>query len=114
MEAGNTDDSGEMVKLDDEKKGPTSDGDDEDDSDQIQMKRQLGLASCVAIIVGLTIGTGIHVGPSGIFRKIESPGLVLLTWAVGAFVNMFGGLTFAELACTFPHAGERYHYLQVG
>ncbi len=79
----------------------------------VKLKRRLGLLQCVAILVGLTIAIGIHVAPSILFRRVRSPGVIIILWVVGALINMAGGLTFAELACTFPHAGERYHYLSI-
>ena len=48
-----------------------------------QLPRTLGLWSSVALVVGITIGSGIFRSPAGIAQKVPSPQLMLTLWVVG-------------------------------
>ena len=71
----------------------------------------LGLADAVAIIVGIVIGAGVFRTPSLVAANAPSETAVLLIWAAGGLVSLFGALCYAELATAYPHAGGDYHFL---
>lgn len=73
--------------------------------------RVLSLADCVAIIVGLVIGTGIFSFPSIVAGVLGRPDAILTVWIAGGVVSMIGALCYAELATTYPSAGGEYHFL---
>lgn len=74
-------------------------------------KPTIALIDAVAIIVGLVIGAGIFETPALVAANVENESAVLLTWIAGGAVSLIGGLCYAELATTYPHAGGSYYYL---
>jgi APA family basic amino acid/polyamine antiporter len=78
------------------------------------LPRTLGLWSSVALVIGITIGSGIFRSPAGIAQKVPSPGLVLALWVVGGVITLCGALSLAELAASLPQTGGFYAYLREG
>ncbi|HEX2021624.1 MAG TPA: amino acid permease [Candidatus Thermoplasmatota archaeon] len=76
------------------------------------LRRELGLASAVAVVVGSMIGVGIFVGPTEIAPLLPSPGLVLLAWVLGGLLIFCGALSFAELGAALPESGGPYAYMR--
>ncbi len=79
-----------------------------------KLPRTLGLWSSVALVVGITIGSGIFRSPAGIAQKVPHPGVMLLLWVVGGAVTMCGALSLGELAAALPETGGLYAYLREG
>ncbi|MBR9989149.1 MAG: amino acid permease [Gemmatimonadetes bacterium] len=77
-----------------------------------QLKRQVGLATAVAVIIGQVIGIGIFLVPAGMARAVGSPFWLLLIWLAIGFMTLCGALCYAELAARFPEAGGSYIYLR--
>jgi len=76
------------------------------------LRRELGLTSTTAAVVGGIIAVGIFLTPAGMAKALGSPLWLLIVWlAVGA-MTMSGALCFGELAGRFPRAGGAYVYLQ--
>lgn len=74
------------------------------------LKRTLGLTSLTFYGVGTIIGAGIY---SVIGAAAGEAGRVLwMSFALGAFCAALTGLSYAELASTFPRAGAEYVYLR--
>ena len=71
----------------------------------------LRLTDCVAIIVGLVVGTGIFFFPSIVAGQLGDSNAILLVWLAGGLVSAVGALCYAELATTYPSAGGEYHFL---
>src|SRR5687767_16036041 len=78
------------------------------------LKRQLGLWSAVAIVIGTTIGSGIFRSPAGIAERLPGPLPLMSVWIVGGLLALCGALTLAEIAGAFPHTGGVYVYLREG
>jgi APA family basic amino acid/polyamine antiporter len=79
-----------------------------------RLPRTLGLWSSVALVVGITIGSGIFRSPAGIAQKVPSPTLMILLWVVGGLITLCGALSLAELAAALPETGGFYAYLREG
>src|SRR5437867_5551375 len=77
-----------------------------------KLPRTLGLWSSVALVVGITIGSGIFRSPAGIARHVPSPPLMLGVWVVGGLITLCGALSFAELAAALPESGGFYAYIR--
>jgi APA family basic amino acid/polyamine antiporter len=80
----------------------------------VELKRDLGLWSAVAIVVGTVIGSGIFIVPQTMVRLVGSPSLVFVVWIVGGLLSLAGALSYAELAAAMPEAGGEYVYLTEG
>ena len=65
-----------------------------------------------ALVVGSMIGSGIFIVSADIVRQVQSPGLLLLVWALSGIVTLLGAVTYGELAAMFPRAGGQYVYLR--
>ena len=77
-----------------------------------KLPRTLGLWSSVALVVGITIGSGIFRSPAGIAQKVPSPVLMVGLWFVGCIVTLCGALSLAEIAAALPETGGIYAYLR--
>src|SRR6476659_8762526 len=86
----------------------------ETSTDTGRLPRTLGLWSSVALVVGITIGSGIFRSPAGIAQKVPSPTLMLALWIVGGLITLCGALSLAELAAALPETGGCYAYLREG
>ena len=76
------------------------------------LRRQLGLASTTAAVIGGIIAVGIFLTPAGMAKALGSPMWLLVVWiAVGA-TTLSGALCYGELAGRFPRAGGAYVYLR--
>src|SRR5579863_9432794 len=80
----------------------------------IELKRDLGLWSAVAIVVGTVIGSGIFIVPQSMVRLVGTPSLVFVVWVAGGLLSLAGALSYAELAAAMPQAGGEYVYLKEG
>lgn len=76
------------------------------------LRRELGAASAIAIVVGTVIGSGIFLVPKDMILQAGTPGMVLAVWVFGGLLSLFGALTYAELAAALPEAGGEYVYLR--
>src|SRR3989338_7615143 len=78
----------------------------------VELKRELGLFSCVMLVVGNIIGVGIFLTPGGIAGLLPSAGWVLIAWAIGGILATAWALTYGELGAAFPYAGGNYVFLR--
>jgi len=84
----------------------------EDTRSSFELKRDLGIWSAAAIVVGTVIGSGIFLVPNAMVRNVGSPGMVFAVWIFGGVLSLFGALSYAELAAALPQAGGEYVYLR--
>ncbi len=78
----------------------------------IELKRDLGLWSAIAIVVGTVIGSGIFLVPKAMIQRVGSPEMVFVVWILGGALSLFGALSYAELAAAMPEAGGEYVFLR--
>lgn len=81
-------------------------------NDDAPLKRQLGLNTLIAVIIGEVIGVGIFLTPAGMARDLGSPFWLLVVWGVMGLMALSGALCYGELAARFPAAGGSYVYLR--
>ena len=79
-----------------------------------RLPRTLGLWSSVALVVGITIGSGIFRSPASIAQKVPDPTVMLLLWIAGGAITLCGALSLGELAAALPETGGLYAYLREG
>lgn len=76
------------------------------------LRRELGVWTAAAIVVGTVIGSGIFLVPKSMVEQVGSPYMVFLVWVVGGLLSLFGALSYAELGAAMPEAGGEYVYLR--
>lgn len=76
------------------------------------LKRQLGLVSAAAAVIGEVIGVGIFLTPAAMSKSIGSPAILACVWIVTGALSVCGALCYGELAARFPEAGGGYVYLR--
>src|SRR5271155_192098 len=72
----------------------------------------LGLLDATTLVMGSMIGSGIFIVSADIARQVQSPGLLIVCWLVGAMLTIIAALSYGELAAAMPHAGGQYVYLR--
>jgi APA family basic amino acid/polyamine antiporter len=77
-----------------------------------QLKRQLGLRTAIALVVGEVIGVGIFLVPANMAKSLGSPMWLLVVWLLMGAMAVCGAACYAELAATYPAAGGGYVYLR--
>jgi APA family basic amino acid/polyamine antiporter len=74
--------------------------------------RGLNLFDATMIVIGTMIGSGIFIVSADMARTINSPGWLLVAWAVTAALTILAALSYGELAALLPHAGGVYVFLR--
>lgn len=77
-----------------------------------KLKKNLGVLSAIAMVVGCVIGAGVFFKPYAIYQATGgAPGMGMLAWIIGGLASIFGALTFAEVAVMIPKTGGMAAYL---
>jgi basic amino acid/polyamine antiporter, APA family len=77
-----------------------------------KLKKVLGVAFGIAVVVGGTIGVGILRAPASIASILPSAPLILLCWlAIGLYV-LLAASSYAELTTMLPKAGGAFNYIK--
>lgn len=90
------------------KAGPSASPQD----DNKGLARKLTAFDATMIVMGGIIGSGIFVNPAEVARRVSSPALSTLAWAIGGVIALVGGFVYAELAARRPQVGGQYAYLR--
>jgi APA family basic amino acid/polyamine antiporter len=77
-----------------------------------ELRRDLTLTHGIAIVVGITIGTGVFLKSAPMAQAVGSPAVVMAAWGVAGLVAILGALCFAELGTLIPRAGGEYQYVR--
>ncbi len=72
----------------------------------------LGLFSCVMLVIGGVIGSGIFRKAAGMAAAVGSPGWLLGVWVLAGALTLCGALTNAEAAAMMPQTGGQYVFFQ--
>lgn len=78
----------------------------------MQLKRQFGFWTAVALIIGQVIAVGIFLTPAGMAKAVGSPFWLFAIWILIGLMTLSGALCYGELAARFPEAGGSYVYLR--
>ena len=81
------------------------------ESPQPSLRKSLGISDGIALIIGITIGSGIYSTPSIIAGYFDSFSTIILAWGVVAVFVMIGGMIYAELGTRIPDTGGEYVYI---
>jgi len=76
------------------------------------LRRVIGFWGGTALIIGITIGSGIFRKPATIAELVPDPRVALALWAALGLITICGALTLAELASMMPRTGGVYVYLR--
>lgn len=79
-----------------------------------ELPRRLGLWSAVAVVAGITIGSGIFRTPAGVANRLPGPLPIFVVWIAGGLTALCGALTLAEVAGAFPETGGIYVFIRRG
>ncbi|MCS7041288.1 MAG: amino acid permease [Bryobacteraceae bacterium] len=79
---------------------------------QPALAERLGLLDSTTIVMGSMIGSGVFIVSADIARQVQSPALLMATWALTAVLTMTAALSYGELAAMMPRAGGQYVYLR--
>ncbi len=77
-----------------------------------ELKRQIGLRTATALVVGEVIAVGIFLTPASMAKSLASPFWLLVIWVVMGAMAACGALCYGELAARYPEAGGGYVYLR--
>ena len=77
-----------------------------------ELKRQIGVRTATALVVGEVIAVGIFLTPAGMAKDLASPMWLLIVWLVMGAMALCGALCYGELAARYPEAGGGYVYLR--
>ncbi|HLY09854.1 MAG TPA: amino acid permease [Planctomycetota bacterium] len=76
------------------------------------LRRVIGFWGGTALIVGITIGSGIFRKPTTLAGLVPSPLLILGLWTAFGIISICGALAIAELSSMMPKTGGVYVYLR--
>lgn len=96
-------------------------GDDDDDLDATcsvrsdgegcRLKREVGFAGCLSLVIGVMIGSGIFASPLVVFGYAKSPGMSLIVWTACGLLCILSSLCYAELGTAIHASGGEKTYL---
>ena len=75
-----------------------------DTPDSLELKRELGLAAAVSIVVGNCIGSGIFTSAASL-AAASNPKTAIIAWIITAIGSLLIALSFASLGTALPRTG---------
>jgi amino acid transporter len=76
------------------------------------LRRVIGFWGGTALIIGITIGSGIFRKPYSLAQGFNDPLVILSLWALFGVISICGALAIAELSSMMPRTGGVYVYLR--
>jgi APA family basic amino acid/polyamine antiporter len=77
-----------------------------------KLKPTLGLWTCVSLIIGGIIGSGIFMKPAIMATQVGSPEILVMIWVVAGIITLFGALSNAEVAAMIPETGGQFIFFR--
>lgn len=78
-----------------------------------ELKKNLGISTAMATVVGCVIGSGVFLKPQAIYTATGgAPGLGMIAWLITGLVCIAAAMTFAEVAIMIPKTGGMVAYLE--
>ena len=78
----------------------------------LQLRKSLTYTNCLALILGLQIGSGIFAAPAVVSSHVPSPIIGILVWAIAGCLVWTGAVCFIELGTSIPVNGGIQEYLR--
>src|SRR5688572_3042290 len=78
----------------------------------MELRRQIGVRTATALVVGEVIAVGIFLTPAGLAKSLGSPMWLLIVWLTMGVTALCGALCYGELSARYPEAGGGYVYLR--
>lgn len=78
----------------------------------IKLKKVLGVAFGISIIIGSTIGAGILRAPGSIAALLPNKPLILCCWLLTGLYILLCASSYAELTAMMPRAGGAFNYIK--
>lgn len=78
----------------------------------VKLKKVLGVAFGISIIVGGTIGAGILRTPGSIAALLPNKPLILCCWLLTGLYILLSASSYAELTAMMPKAGGAFNYIK--
>jgi amino acid transporter len=78
------------------------------------LRRQLGLAAVMAVVMGDMLGSGIFFTPGTLAAVADARWQVYFIWGLCGLIVLCGALTLGELVSLLPRAGASYHIIGEG
>lgn len=75
------------------------------------MKKKIGLLTASSIVVANMIGTGVFTSLGFQLSSVQNSWTILILWAGGGLLALFGAFAYAELGTRFKESGGDYIYL---
>lgn len=77
-----------------------------------ELKKNLGISTALATVVGCVIGSGVFFKPQAIYTLTGgAPGIGMIAWLITGIVSILAALTFTEVAVMIPKTGGMVAYL---
>jgi len=77
-----------------------------------QLRKVLGVAFGLAVVIGSTIGVGILRTPGSIAALIPDAKIIMACWILIGLYIILAASSYAELTTMFPKAGGAYNYIK--
>jgi len=84
----------------------------EEKTSKIKLKKVLGLAFGISIVIGSTIGAGILRTPGAIAALLPNKFLILSCWFLTGMYVLLCASSYAELTAMMPKAGGAFNYIK--
>jgi amino acid transporter len=80
---------------------------------ETELRRDLGRATAIAVVIGTVVGSGIFIAPSLVLGRVGSPVIAVAVWLVSGLCALCGILCYAELSAMMPRSGGPFVYLRM-
>ena len=81
--------------------------------EDVGLKKNVGIADGVSIVVGSMIGSGIFIVPTGVLKYSGGDmATSMVIWVIGGLIALFIALCFCELSTLIPESGGMAPFLK--
>ena len=77
-----------------------------------EFRRSLTLLDGTMLVSGTMIGSGIFIVSADMSRTVGSAGWLIFLWLLTGVMNVFGAISYGELAGMMPRAGGQFVYIK--
>ena len=73
--------------------------------------KKLTLFSAINFVIANMVGTGVFTSLGFQLIDIKNPAALLILWAIGGVMALFGSFVYGELGAAMPRSGGEYNFL---